>query len=524
MKMISHEIQSFPQLLQHSRDHEHISTPQELPNHSRHSSRPALTPYRAHPIQSQNSHWQALLPGVIPPTSGRTSASEEYMLRRKTPIGTIAAGYDGSIQDWSCKLPASKHVLLPLLKVFQKNEATKFCSGIQDKCTNRDDGGINITEVDEAFFSQKNEIAGTSPLWMHGASASTPSYSSPGNCRDYTLIQVPYLNASAYQTLPKQSYSNKNILSYSSLVDYPVNSHRPTGYELLSDDPQTTSYKFHENVNQQPPNFLHASTTQPTSIGYPSEISDRSSGSIGHAGNRMSRETELSKSIKTHAAPHPRQHKLNPATSTRNFDTSDIKLMDYTSDSCFLKKTLTWANDAYNYLLVYLYQSHAEENSSKQSIDVHKSSNSQKHPQILRQFDSGSAHLHWQNTFATKDILSESYGSQKKAVPSGPISNTRNKDTKVAQLKPMTSNPDYPFTSTENTSSITSRSHQLSLNMHGSPLNSANEAMSILAELCAQSGWQWVDGMLLGGCIAHGLKEYHKAIEWFSKILSQDSK
>jgi hypothetical protein len=56
------------------------------------------------------------------------------------------------------------------------------------------------------------------------------------------------------------------------------------------------------------------------------------------------------------------------------------------------------------------------------------------------------------------------------------------------------------------------------------PLSKAREALGVLTSLCEQSGWLWIDGMLLGGCLAYGLEEYHKALDWYSKILALDAK
>ncbi|RYP48568.1 hypothetical protein DL768_005567 [Monosporascus sp. mg162] len=38
-----------------------------------------------------------------------------------------------------------------------------------------------------------------------------------------------------------------------------------------------------------------------------------------------------------------------------------------------------------------------------------------------------------------------------------------------------------------------------------------------------QSGWRWVDGMLLGGCLHYGLEHYEQAYDWFSRIVSLDA-
>jgi hypothetical protein len=53
-------------------------------------------------------------------------------------------------------------------------------------------------------------------------------------------------------------------------------------------------------------------------------------------------------------------------------------------------------------------------------------------------------------------------------------------------------------------------------------MNKAKEALEMLTTLCDQSGWCWIDGMLLGGCLAYGLEDYHKALDWYSKIIALD--
>ncbi|SZF01593.1 unnamed protein product [Blumeria hordei] len=57
--------------------------------------------------------------------------------------------------------------------------------------------------------------------------------------------------------------------------------------------------------------------------------------------------------------------------------------------------------------------------------------------------------------------------------------------------------------------------------LNASPIERAREAQSLLINICRQTEWQWVDGMLLCGCFAHALGEYHQALEWFARILEQ---
>jgi hypothetical protein len=57
--------------------------------------------------------------------------------------------------------------------------------------------------------------------------------------------------------------------------------------------------------------------------------------------------------------------------------------------------------------------------------------------------------------------------------------------------------------------------------------NSATEnavlALEILSSLCMESGWTWIDGMLVGGCLAYGLEDYQKAMRWYTRIITKDA-
>ncbi|KNG81002.1 UDP-N-acetylglucosaminyltransferase [Aspergillus nomiae NRRL 13137] len=55
-----------------------------------------------------------------------------------------------------------------------------------------------------------------------------------------------------------------------------------------------------------------------------------------------------------------------------------------------------------------------------------------------------------------------------------------------------------------------------------SPLANARAALDMLSPLCSESGWEWIDGMLLGGCLAYGLGDYPKAMRWYLRIISRD--
>ncbi|KAJ4314612.1 hypothetical protein N0V84_008786 [Fusarium piperis] len=56
-----------------------------------------------------------------------------------------------------------------------------------------------------------------------------------------------------------------------------------------------------------------------------------------------------------------------------------------------------------------------------------------------------------------------------------------------------------------------------------SPFAGAKSSLDMLSSLCEQSSWNWIDGIMLGGCLHYGLEQYEEALEWFSRITTLDS-
>lgn len=59
---------------------------------------------------------------------------------------------------------------------------------------------------------------------------------------------------------------------------------------------------------------------------------------------------------------------------------------------------------------------------------------------------------------------------------------------------------------------------QASNNLH----RTASTALEVIEALCNEAGGAWVDGMLLAGCLAYGLEEYGRALQWYQGILQRD--
>jgi hypothetical protein len=56
------------------------------------------------------------------------------------------------------------------------------------------------------------------------------------------------------------------------------------------------------------------------------------------------------------------------------------------------------------------------------------------------------------------------------------------------------------------------------------PILSARSSLEVLTSLCEQSGWKWINGMLLGGCLHYGLENYDEALQWFYRITALETR
>src|SRR5450432_3870921 len=80
----------------------------------RHTSPTFAPPQRAFPVRHTIPETRTHETQFAQATRTHNYGASEHMLRRKTPSGTLAAGYDGTPVQWSTKPPASKHIVLPV--------------------------------------------------------------------------------------------------------------------------------------------------------------------------------------------------------------------------------------------------------------------------------------------------------------------------------------------------------------------------------------------------------------------------
>jgi tetratricopeptide (TPR) repeat protein len=79
-----------------------------------------------------------------------------------------------------------------------------------------------------------------------------------------------------------------------------------------------------------------------------------------------------------------------------------------------------------------------------------------------------------------------------------------------------------PVRTLRRTSGSVANVHQ-GLRMDIPPSMTAASALEAITKHCEESKWKWIDGMLLGGCLAYALGDYQKAQNWYKHILTLDT-
>ena len=499
------------------------------------SSSTLAPPHRAYPVENHRPPRNGV-PGGPPGQGfgGQYHDPAEHMLRRKTPNGTLAAGYDGTPVQWSSKAPALKHVVLPMSATSSAQHAAPL-GNVPDEHRTRQRsnslgwnynsssshfGGVNRagdlrinsdpmnwSNVPSLSFSQHNVL---DHLSMQQAATFYPNNG----------MQIPTVLQPAYQPSPGPTASNDGGLYGPYWPDGKFVPYRPAAFRDQGHHYSNFEFELNRGFQQQKSNS-------------PAEFLPpfRQSSFVVDSAQPAGRSTfAISDNV-------PQMHDpmfMTPQHSQQIYDgggiyssfgdgarTPTAQSVNRASNSRFKEKTLSWAHGIYVDLLAFLHQSKKEHRQSRQSNGSRPFSKNSIYPKPPRQPTSHLGNSNWTESYPNStDSGSTSSRRQVGAL----LSNSHrtnsfsgwqsNGDFGEARHSRFSNQevPHYisPFQS-PNPSPIL-------------PLSRAREALEMLTTLCEQSGWCWIDGMLLGGCLAYGLEEYHKALEWYSKILALDPK
>ena len=483
--------------------------------------------HRAYPVESHVSY-RVGLAATTPSGAfgGQYHDPSEHMLRRKTPNGTLAAGYDGTPVQWSSKGPPLKHVLLPMSAVSGQNGRDSTYTSDESRSRQRSNSvGWNYqptTQFRNDGGSRINSDPGNWTYLQHGAN--TPSnvldhLSMQQNTTYYPNngIQVPTVLQPPYQASPGPTASNDGGLYGPYWPDGKFVPYRPAAvrdpghHHLVQEFDLNHGYQQHSHspAGLQPFRQASLNIDSMQHIGRPSFPSLDAGSHLLENGYNTPR----------HA---PYFHDNSPLYLAIPDGSRTPTAQSPNSNTRFREKTLSWAHSIYVDLLAFLHQSKKENRHSRQAHGFRPYSKSSIYPKPPRQPSSTFGNTDWNGLYNSgheNDSVSPRSHAGNMSSNSHHSSNNfggwqGNGDSGEQKFSRF-SNQDMPHYVSP---------FQASHHSTSSPTGKAKEALEMLTTLCEQSGWCWIDGMLLGGCLAYGLEEYLKALEWYSKIIAIDPK
>ena len=446
---------------------------------------------KAFPIRaSQSGSTMAQRPPTIP-GSVLSSAQEpsEHKLRRKTPNGTIDAGYDGSPAQLVPGHPPFKHVILPI---------TPWDSLGQGP-------GPSSHQPDLSNFSLRSII----PDPTFGAQNTAPLvYRSAFSASSSERDTVFHLASGKHNGQHQDGFAHTlELLGPSPTAYHPPQALQMPGYyTLLARSPQ-------ETIHHPLAGPFSDDLTAPGADMYAHTPGDRLSVSVSlsqaHQHNFPQSFHQLHGQSSNFQDP---SQAVRHGTHPRLGGPSSGKAFSMQNPS-FQQKALAQAHDTYLRLMAQRHMRKAH--SMKLSPNSGSLSKTFIHPKLPPQFSSHPG-LPAESQLCPAlplgggelpEIRSSGQGD-----PFGP--SVRGSSPRRSSLMPP-----IPLFQEHHSWGAGPTGWDQKRKFRASD---AVKPLNTLHHLCEQSNWKWIDGMILGGCLCYSVEDYEGALEWFFRVIALD--
>lgn len=494
---------------------------------------------------------------------GSQTPRAETSLRRKTPNGTIYAGYDGT----GAGANPQKHQLLPLSDRPESHVS---------HASHPSDGVVKRT-----FLQHQQRRQGIPEAWTDGISGSWPGHQhlqshGPVPVMDSVLNQLPS------QTFHPEQYYGQTVPSViqpsfqyigptasggqgsgpygpywhdGTFVPYrPAALRDPRFYHhpiSTWQGPLPGALLPHQGLLWSPAVQQHTSFAQQPDRAWPGVAhfhTQPGSSSVPHFVGHRPFPADL-----THAYPKQtgandvRQFVFGAASATQSTVAADYGPLSPNGQQ--RDTTFSWALQQYRDLLTFIHQTRRQQQQARHS---HGQSNVTQRPSFYprppRQSPASSAlnvnkrrpSAPERRTTSDATAASASFGS---AGAHGELDAPTLRSTSIRhpntihvhdneyqrrashehdRSRSLASQPEKWRTLRRSSGSSISPMHS-SVPQDDSPPSRAALALSYMTESCHENNWQWTDGMHLGGCLAYALGDYPKALRWYKKVLEMDT-
>lgn len=405
--------------------------------------------------------------------------AREHQLRRKTPSGTIDAGYDGSSAKLSIGEPPFKQLAVPGYHV-----GTLEYQALSGQPFNHSSGmmeGINILPVGAVSWQPPGYIP--TPLHSSGFRDGTYQPTSQHIAAPFASVYQPIIRANEY-----------NVRAFCPPPPTLVGGF-PLGQLGWQNGPALWEYQSTQDVSSIP------------RAAYP--FVPRAEFAANSAGSHIT-------STPNHLLSY------TPATAITEFQSPYTINPDlYSPQSDFKDKTLSQAYRCYASLVAYL-QANARVSMNREASGTDRISSKHlifpKPPRPRREQLALNA--------SARFTSAPNYHAHQRIFPSAEFSSIGSHNPQftqpgthvifagIDQFRAQQNVATGYFPSSDSAIDVTSLS--------ASPMNDARSSTDILKNLCEQSHWTWVEGMLALGCLQYALGQYSDALQCFSRITALD--
>ncbi|CAK37011.1 uncharacterized protein An01g04760 [Aspergillus niger] len=517
--------------------------------------------------------------GLVP----SPKSAGEHALRRKTPNGTLAAGYDGTPGDTTIQ-PASKHLLVsPIdsghlipphtgfpVETWQQANLDQSSAGkhmnfppvYRNDSSRTNAGPAELTQGmnGTSWVRSLNYVPGMDSMlnqslpmqpsqqrfyWHNGAYVPTVLPATLQPCVGPTASAGtgpygPYWPDGVYIPYRPAAFRDARFDSptpFAKATNPPALQLFDAGQQPFSRGALSSGSHPDPGLawNQAPAGMVNSELSMKNN--FPRRHSEQKV--AGLPGGQRTLPYHTRQSNPTPGFSHQQVHDTGPSWSGPP-NTQGVQLGSTASPQAtnveFKEKVLTWAHGVYVDLLASIHQ--ARRNSISTAAAEGQSQRFLKpsiYPKPPRQ-----PGLDFSNTNTLESTRHNNYSSGQHDLVqrNNTIGNIGHNDTasfQAGRRYERASLSQFPQAATDvqmldrlrhtgrfTASTATSRFGAAPLN-EGSITANAVSSLEMLSHLCAESGWEWIDGMLLGGCLAYGLGDYHKAMRWYTRIIARDA-
>lgn len=449
----------------------------------------------------------------------------DHMLRRKTPNGPVADAYDATPTDRSIQLPATKHVVLS-----ETPEKRQTYTPTWDSSLGGEQGLKNETDLPDPPLHHLRHTSYVDPrqalrpvFTPQQAWTDRPAWDFPGGLDSMLNQELPFHPSQRYY-VQKQYGSAIPIARPLAMQPWsaPTASASPGMYGPYWPDGSFNPYRpapvrdnrFYEQEISQ-----HALHHNSRHSGQGFDYHDQQH-------SVLSRSSWASGTNEAQVPPSPQKtfdHHFLPSPASQEF--------------VHRERTFAWAQSIYLLLLSSIQQAQK----TSQSKSDHPTRQARRpviypkpprHQGIALQ-EPTKAH----NGQFTMLQRNSSYPSQHQmdSAPSRPSTAIFSPASRIGQssdFAPGTVDPSNRLQSfsdhyndkykTPRRPSDLTRRPGTSSDSLALVQNDAFDALHKIEELCINE--DWIDGILLAGCLAYGLGDYHKAMKWYQTILARDAR